>query len=62
MVYFRHKNEEEKRQREKREKEVIKLLFYWTNDINKKWNVKCIVKWNGIIKKIAFEIVKWDNL
>ena len=63
MVYFRHRNKEEKRpermiekEREvrKREKEVMKLIFYWIDDINKKWDVGCIVKWYGIIDKVAF--------
>ena len=27
------------------------------NDVNKKWDVGCIVKWYGIIDKITF----WDG-
>ena len=64
MMYFRHRNEEEKRlermvekrekEERKREKDVMKLIFYWIDDINKKWDVVCFVKWYGIIDKVGF--------
>ena len=26
------------------------------------WDVRCDVKWYGIISKVTFKMVKWNNL
>ena len=26
------------------------------------WDVRCDVKWYGIINKVTFKMVKWNNL
>ena len=47
---------------EKREKEIVKKnKKEYLNKLGKKiefWNVGCIVKWYGIIDKVAFGMVK----